>query len=143
MTSDASHSAAFRTYYQWASTNTTLQDYTVAVRVTLPADFDDWPTTNAMTIAYQTASSVVATNRLDAYIYDADAGSSNPVYFSTSNQSTSWTNLSLNKFHLNDGVSTNIDTAGDTMIIYLKLYSSGTYNVTRVGDIKLNYYARF
>jgi hypothetical protein len=143
MTSDASHSANFRTYYQWSSTNTTLQDYTIAVRVTLPADFDDWATTNAMTIAYQTASSVVATNRVDAYIYDAADSSGNPVYFSTSNQSTSWTNLSLNKFHLNNSHSTDIDTAGDTMIIYIKLYSSGTYNVARLGDIVLTYLAKF
>lgn len=145
MTSDASPSAAFRTYYYWYSTQTSLQDYTVMVRFTLPADFSDWTSGNTMTISYNNGSNVAATNKLDVYIYKASDASGKPVYFSTGNVSSAktWTTVNLIKYNLNDGIAPDLSAAGDTAVIYLKLYSSGTYNYTQVGDISINYLAKF
>jgi hypothetical protein len=144
MTSDASPSANFRTYYELTSTSNPIQDYTVAVRVTLPSDFSDWATGNTMTIAYQNASSASTANKVDAYIYLTSDSSGNPVYFSTANVSTTWTSINLTKGQLNNSHSTDWGTAaGQTAIIYLKMYASGTVNYTHLGDIVLNYLAKF
>jgi len=153
MTSDASASATlsnFRTYYEWSSAQAILQDYTVAVRVTLPQDFSDWNTTagNAMHINFNTASTVVATNRLDALIYNTDSSLTkpgNPVVYQQAQVSATektWKTLDIDRADLIDNAEA-LDTAGETMIIYLKMYSSGTYNYTQVGDIVLNYLSKF
>ena len=143
MTSDASHSAEFRTYYQWASTQTQIQDYTVAVRVKLPKDFDSWATGTTMQINYQNASAVSATNALDVYIYNPGDSASLPVYFSTGNVSSSWTTINLTSSQLDNDASPDWDAADESVIIYLKMKASGTVNETRIGDIVINYLAKF
>jgi len=143
MTSDASHSASFRNYYQWSSTSDPIQDYTVAIRVTLPKDFDNWTTGTTMTISYQNASSVADTNKVDAYIYNPGDSASLPVYFSTANNSATWTTIDLTSFDLDDGTSPDWDGADETVLIYLKMYASGTVNETRIGDIVIDYLAKF
>ncbi|MDO8269413.1 MAG: hypothetical protein Q7T54_01945 [Candidatus Levybacteria bacterium] len=147
MTTDASASAQLnRTYYEWISTSTSLQDYVVAIRITLPADFSDWPSgSNAMTISYNTGSSNTSTNGLDVYIYNStDDSTGRPVYFSTNNVSAkSWTTLNLTQGQLDNGVSPDWDSAGESVTIYFKMKASGTYNYTQIGDITLNYLSKF
>src|SRR5205814_14699 len=73
MTSDASTSANislggttnnFLTYYEWNSAQSSLQDYTVAVRVTLPADFSSWiPGGSALQVVYNTELTTTDTNK--------------------------------------------------------------------------------
>jgi hypothetical protein len=147
ITSDASASAQLnRTYYEWTSTLDVAQNYTVAIRVTLPADFSDWPTSgNAMTISYNTGGSSTLANGLDAHIYNSsDDANGRPVYFSTNNVSAkSWTTLNLTNSRLDDNNSPDWDAPGETVTIYLRLKGSGTYNYTQIGDIVLNYMAKF
>ena len=70
MTSDASPSAAWRTYYEWKSTQISLHDYTVAVRVTLPADFSAWASGNALTLSFNTDTNDPTYNKVDMIIYN-------------------------------------------------------------------------
>nr|MBI5455553.1 hypothetical protein [Candidatus Levybacteria bacterium] len=141
MTSDASPSANFRTYYEWSSTQVSLNDYVVAVRVTLPADFGAWNGSTSMQISYNTESSVASTNKLDVFIYNPSTSTSVPVVYRQANVSTSWTTLNIANTDLEDSPAWN--TAGQTATIYLKMYASGTVNKTRVGDITLNYLSKF
>lgn len=147
MTSDASHSASFRTYYEWVSTQTVLQDYTVAVRITLPKDFSSWPTTgNAMTISYNNGANAPTANKLDVYAYLVGDSSGNPVYFSTGNvngTAKTWSTISLTAGQLDNNHSTDWDDPDEQIILYLKMYATGTYNYTQIGDIVLNYMSKF
>lgn len=155
MTSDASSSAAlsnFTTYYEWSSTQTSLQDYTVAVRVKLPQDFGDFDATanNAIKISFNTASTVNTTNKLDVFIYNADTALSkpgNPVVYrqaQVSGTGKTWTTVNIDRSDLIDNAEGFVSpAAGDVMVIYLKMYASGTYNYTQVGDIVINYKSIF
>ena len=147
MTSDASPSAqAWRNYYQWTSTEANIQDYTVAVRVTLPADFDAWATSNALQFSYNTALATTDYNKLDIYVYNDTDTVYAPVYFSTANASAekTWTTITVDDSTLDDNVAPDWDAAGETAVIYLKMYGrSNTSNYTQIGDIVLNYLSKF
>jgi hypothetical protein len=153
MTSDASASAAlsnYRTYYEWSSTQATLQDYTIAVRVTLPKDFSAWATANAMQIGYNTELATNDTSKFDVRVYNTDtsltaAEQTTPVAYYQGYSSASpktWTTLSIDDSDLDDGSQQDLDAAGETMIIYLKLYSKDSNHI-QIGDIILNYLAAF
>ncbi|MDO8335496.1 MAG: hypothetical protein Q7T74_01785, partial [Candidatus Saccharibacteria bacterium] len=154
MTSDASASAQlsnFTNYYEWSSTSTTLQDYTVAVRVKLPADFSAWPTsTSAAQIKFNTELGNPDTNRLDVYIYNGTFGgmtaaqAATPVAYRQAQRTISktWTNIDIAGTLLDSGAANDLDTAGDEVIIMLKM-SSKDSNHVQVGDITLNYLSSF
>jgi len=153
MTSDASPSASanqynFENYYMWDSTdNTNLNDYTVAVEVTLPKDFSAWPSSgNAITIDFNTGLTTTAQNALDVYIYKKGVSNTGiPVYFSTNNVSTSvktWKQITITKSQL-EGTTT-WNQPGDQAVIYLKMKArDNTANYVQVGDIDLNYLSGF
>ncbi len=145
MTSDASPSANFRTYYEWsASDGTNLQDYTVAIRTKLPKDFSAWAT-NAITIDYNTEVNIAADSKFDVYIYNPTDSSSVPAYFSTANKSATgktWATLTINSTQIDDNVVADWDAADESAIIYIKMYSRRDF-YTQIGDITLNYLAAF
>lgn len=152
MTSDASPSAAlsnWRTYYEWSSSQTSLQDYTVVVRVKLPEDFGAWSLTNALTISYNTELPGNGSNKMDVVIYNADTSlsaqeQSTPVVIRTANTSASaktWLNLSIDDSDLIDNGNA-LDTAGDTAVIFIKMYSKDDNHV-QIGDITLSYLSKF
>jgi hypothetical protein len=104
----------------------------VAVKVTLPSDFNSWQSSNAIQIGYKTADTTAANNSLRYYIY-TESGTS--VYSNTGGlTSTSWTTSDVAATSL-----TSWNTAGSSAIIYLRLGASGAGKYTRIGDIKLNY----
>ncbi len=151
MTSDASSSASqnlsnFMSYYEWNSSQTAIQDYTVAVRVTLPDDFAAWETSNALQIYYNTELTTNTGNKLDVRVYNSDislsaAQASTPVAMRVNQTSASqrqWNVISIDDSELDAGNTRDLDAAGETAIIYLKLYSKDN-NYTQVGDIVLNY----
>jgi len=153
MTSDASPSAAlsnYRTYYEWTSTQTTLQDYTVAVRITLPKDFSAWAASNAIQISYNTELTTNNTSKFDALIYNTDTSLSatdqaTPVVYSQANVSASvktWKTLDIDDSLLDSGATRDLDAAGESAIIYLKMYSKDSNHV-QIGDIVLSYLAAF
>ncbi len=154
MISDASPSAAlsnFQNYYEWSSSQSTLNDYTIAVRVTLPRDFSAWATTDsAIKIRFNTELTTTDSNKLDVFIYNTDvslsaADQSTPVVYRQANVSSTqktWSEITISASELDSGINRDIDTAGETMVIYLKMYSKNN-NYVQVGDIVLNYLAKF
>jgi excisionase family DNA binding protein len=145
MTSDASPSAqdsqAFRTYYQWTSTQTSLNNYTVVVRVTLPEDFSGWATSgNAMSIDMNTSLITSDENALNVYIYNHNYSDATPVLYDQNERSASpktWKTIGYTSSQLS-----NWDTEGQTATIYLKMYAKDE-NYVQVGDIVLNYLSSY
>ena len=150
MTASASQSASppsfnYENYYSWSSTQSSLNDYTVAVGVTLPKDFSAWPTSgNAITIDYNTALATSADNALDVYIYNKGDTTGIPVYFKVNNTSASktWTTLGITGAMLT-GTGPQWTGAGNQAVIYLKMHAMNTVNYVQVGDIKINYLSAF
>jgi hypothetical protein len=146
MVSDASPSAsAWRNYYEWNSSQTSLQDYTVAVRVTLPADFDTWATSNAIVINYNTELTTNNTNKFDVYIYNDTDTTHQVVAHQTGLKSSAektWTTTVIDDANIDDNTAPDWDAAGETAVIYLKMYSKDN-NYVQIGDIVLNYLAKF
>jgi hypothetical protein len=144
MVSDASPSAQWRTYYEWKSSQTTLQDYTVAVRVTLPADFDAWSAT-ALTLNYNTDSTDANFNKVDMIVYNATENATQYVCRSLAQKSgttKTWTTATCTSAQIDDGTAPDWDAAGETAVIYLRMYSKGNAYV-QIGDIVMSYVAKF
>ena len=114
--------------------------YTVAVRVKLPKDFNEWATSNAVTVAYQTESATNTVSDLDVRIYNES--SSTIVDSLTDQSSTSWATAVFDDTELNDGGVSDWDAADQTAVIYLRMGSASS-NYVRIGDITLNYLASF
>lgn len=153
MTSDASASAtlgiySFENYYEWKSSQSSLNDYTVAVRVTLPPDFSSWaPGGTAMQVAYNTNLKDALSDKLDVYIYNSDLATSTQIATPVvqrlgliSAADKTWTSLNLSASDF--AGSSPWNTASQSAVIYLKMYSKNNL-YTQVGDIILNYLSRF
>lgn len=158
MTSDTirDSTAGWMNYYEWTSTQGSLQDYTIVVKVTLPSDFGAWATSNALQINYATENTSTSKNKLDVSIYNMSTNPDQVVYQTLTNASGTngvWTTVTVDKTLLGDGVSPDWNAAGQTALIFLKPYSlvdavnctggvdNGCY--VRIGDIVLNYIAKF
>ncbi len=139
MTSDSSPSANFRTYYDWTTSPSTssLQQYTVAVRTTLPKDFSAWTTNNAMTMDIYTNLATTTSNKIDILAYNASNGSMVLVdQAEKSSSAKTWRTLTYN--------ASNLQTmsAGNTIVFYITMYSDFGMD-DQIGDIVLNYLAQF
>jgi len=137
-----------RTYYQWVSTEATLQYYTVAVRITLPQDFSAWQTSNALQVDFVTENTTNTNNSLDVYVY-LESDVTTAVASDTANASAEadvWTVVTIDDSVLDDAGAPEWDAAGETAVIYLRMGSktdaANGYHV-RVGDIKLNYLSKW
>lgn len=119
----------YMNYYHWESRSSSgPHTYQVIVRVTLPNDFSEWLTTNAIEFVNmaQTGCSV------DVDIYNVTSGAS--IYNGSAISNASWTTNSIPNTSLTSWV-----TPGQTVafIITLSANTNGTY--TRIGDLILNY----
>lgn len=146
LTSDADTSASnnLRTYYEWSSSQGSLNYYTVAVRVKLPKDFSAWATSNALQVDHVTESTNAANNVLDIRVY-LESDVTTAVAADTGNVSAvaaTWRTETIDDSVLDDGASTEWDAADETAIIYLRMGSLSD-NYSRIGEIKLNYLAAF
>ena len=144
MTSDNSmseSSAEWRNYYEWKSSQTALQDYTIAVRVKLPTNFAGWQTSNAIVINFVTQSNAAASNQIDVDIRNADDTPGTSVATSLDNVSGTgavWSTIVIDDSALVTGGAPEWDAAGESAVILLKVQSKDA-NYVRVGDIILNY----
>ncbi|KUK77511.1 MAG: putative T4-like proximal tail fiber, partial [candidate division WS6 bacterium 34_10] len=134
MTSDAEGTTYdSMNYYEWYSSETTLQDYDVRVRFTLPSDFASWGT-NAFTFNYATEANSSTNNKVDFYVYEEGTGtvdgSSVGKYSATAGV---WTTTSVAGSSLTD-----CNVAGETCVVIMRMYSANDSYV-RVGDIDINY----
>jgi hypothetical protein len=151
MTSDNTLNAGsvgWKNYYQWSSTQGALQDYTVAVRVTLPSDFDSWQTGScggsscALEIAYQTGVSGTTDNAVSVQLNNAELTPGTVICTIAAVSSTTWTTTGCASSAL--ATSPTWNTAGQTAIIRIKVAADSTSNaVARIGDITLRYWAKF
>lgn len=137
---DTTQGTSIRNFYSWERSASTLHYYTVAIRVTLPADFAGWATSNALQVSYMTEDASAANSVVDVRVYNEN--SATIVGSDTGNASTSWATVTIDDSVLDDGASSEWDAAGETAVIYLRMGSqSGNY--ARVGDIVLNYLGAF
>lgn len=146
MTSDTEPSAdSLRTYYEWTSSQSSLNHYTVAIRVALPSDFSAWATSNAVQVDFDTESTSTSDNFLGVYIYNGDDTPGTAVASSTSNASSvadTWTTVSIDDSEIDDDSAPDWDNAEETAVIYLRMGSLSD-NFVRIGDIKLNYLSKW
>jgi len=119
-----------RHYYEFKSAELSLQDYYVALRLTLPENFSSWATSNAIQIEYKTGSDVPSNSHVDAYVYKS--GTAALVASSENNVSTSWSTITIDDSALGSW------SAGDILELYIKLETRNN-NVARAGSVKLNF----
>jgi hypothetical protein len=134
MTSDAEGSASnSMNYYEWNSSESTLQDYDVRLRFTIPHDFSSWGT-NAFTLNLATEAAASTNNKVDIYVYEESSGtvddSSVAQYSGTAGV---WQTTTIQGADLGD-----CNAAGETCLILIRMYSAND-NYVRVGDIDVNY----
>jgi parallel beta-helix repeat protein len=150
MIADAEPAAdVLRTYYDWKSTESTLNYYTVAVRIRLPQDFDAWEGTDALQIDINTESTSSANNLVSIYVYNSDDTPGTAVTTSTANTSDTgdvWKTISIDDSALITGGAPYWDAAGEKGVIYLRMGSkddTADGYFARIGDIKLNYLSKW
>lgn len=134
MTSDSEGSGSnSMNYYEWNSSETSLNDYDVRVRFQLPSDFNEWGS-GGVKFNYATESTSSANNKLDFYIYRQDSGTVDDS--STAKVSSSagvWTSVTLPGSNLNI-----CNSAGHVCVFVIRMYSTND-NFSRVGDIEITY----
>jgi len=121
-----------RHYYEGVSSQTSLQDYYVALRFTLPIDFGAWTSTNAIQIEYRTGSALSSDCHVDVYVYKSGNGS--VIASSENNVNINWSNIGIS------GSSLGTWSPNDILEIYVKLESRNN-NYARIGKICFNYNA--
>lgn len=119
-----------RHHYEGKSSQTSLQDYYVALRFALPIDFNTWATSNAIQIEYKTASALSTDSHVDIYIYKS--GNSNVISSNENCVNTNWSSIGISNSTLGTW------SANDILEIYLKLESRNN-NYARIGKITFNY----
>jgi hypothetical protein len=118
-------------YYLWTSTITSLQDYDVIVRVTVPPDFKEWPD-NPINVSYRSTSSDAADNKMDITVFDTNGS---PVTLSGSTTdlvNTSWTETNI------EFTGTPTWTANQEYLIRFKMYAQGNYQM-HLGALKIKH----
>lgn len=123
-------SNAGRHYHENTSSEASLQDSYIVVRITLPDDFDAWAESNAIQVEYKTESTTYLNCHVDVYLYKS--GTAAVVASDTDNASTSWATITI------DDSAIGSWSAGDIVELYIKLETRNNY-YARCGKITLNY----
>lgn len=128
MTSDNSGSANnWMNYYEWGSLEASQQDYDVILRLHLPTDFVSWDA-NAIVIDYLTST---ANSQLDIDIRQED--DTQLDFLSGLNSSNAWSTATFTAAEMVNW------TAGETVVVILKMSTFGSGNKVQIGDVTLNY----
>lgn len=120
---------SLKNFYTWTSTRTSLQDYDVLLRFTLPDDFIGWD--DSMNVEYRTTSADPTNNKLDIQVYDT---SGVPVTLSGSAVNlagTSWSSTHL------EFTGTPTWTPGQEILVRLKVYAKDSFQL-HLGDILMS-----
>ncbi len=117
-------------YYLWSSTRSSLQDYDVYIRATLPQHFKGWKS-NPITLNYRTSSASASDNRLDVTLFDT-AGNAVTLNGGSSLVSASWTTAAMTF----SGTPT--WTAGQNFLLKIKV-SAKSAAEAHIGDLELRY----
>jgi len=134
MTSDSEGTASdSMNYYEWSSAETSLNDYDIRVRFTLPADFNAWGS-GWVVFNYATEATGTTNNKLDFYVYEE--GSATVDGSSTGQASGTagvWNTATISGSGLDECTG-----AGTTCMFVIKM-SSANDSYARVGDIQIIY----
>lgn len=120
-----------RNFYIWTSTLSSLQDYDVILRVTLPPDFARWKN-NALQVDYRSTSADTANNQLDIEIYDTNGV---PVTLSGSVSdlaNTSWTTAEI------EFAGSPTWTAGQDMLVRFRPQARNTFQM-QLGIVRTHF----
>lgn len=118
-------------YYLWSSTATSLQDYDILVRVTVPPDFKQW-TADPLSIVYRSTSSDSADNKLDITVFDTNGATVTLSGSTTALSGTGWTTTHV------DFLGSPVWTAGNEYLITFKMYAKSNAQM-HLGALKLRY----
>jgi len=134
MTSDSEGTESkYMNYYEWTSSQTTLQDYDVRVRFTLPEDFAGW-TENAIKLSYATESIDPDVAKLDLYLFEQSSETVDTQKLEqVSKEPAKWTNTIIKSSNIEQCAE-----AGNTCVLVIRGYSSNDHYV-RMGDIEITY----
>jgi hypothetical protein len=134
MTSDnAGSSNDWMNYYEFNSSETSLNDYDVRLRFTLPEDFSSWDT-NGIVVDFVTESTSTANSQLDLYVYlESSAVLDTSNTGNASSVAGTWETVTISGSSLTD-----CNDAGETCLLIMRMYSKDDY-YTRIGDITFDY----
>ena len=139
----------YYTYYQWSTSQTTLQDYDVYVRWPVPMEFDGFPvgTDDALVVDIATATTSSTDNAVDVTLYkDGTAGSSS-IIDKVSTTAGVWMTdqegTAVIKFDDSDAVLSSLS-AGDVLVIRITLKANDTNSGwAKVGSIRIKYLSKW
>jgi hypothetical protein len=137
MTSDNAGSGDnWMNYYEWNSSQITLQDYDIYIRFTLPDDFSSWATGTDVAIVFDfvTETTTASDNQMDISVYLESSATAD----TTDNDNVSGTAATWTTTGIDDSALTDCNAAGETCVIVIKTQSKDS-NYIRVGDITLQY----
>lgn len=120
---------SLKNFYLWSSSRTSLQDYDVLLRYTLPDHFSGW--NDGMTLQYRSTSGDAANNKLDVQVYDTNGS---PVSLSGSAlnlAATGWQSTHI------EFVGSPVWTAGQQILIRFKLSAKDNYQM-HLGELRLS-----
>lgn len=135
MTSDSEGTSAnSMNYYEWSSSETSLNDYDVRVRFTLPADFYSW-SGGGIFFSLATEATGTTNNKVDIYVYRENSAT---VDGSATGLASSTAGVWKTDTFIN-GADLNECTGPTTTCMFVIKMSSANDSYVRVGDIDLNY----
>lgn len=127
----ATGTGTYPNFYVWTSTLSSLQDYDINLRVTVPSDFIRWKD-NPLEIAYRTSTSDASGSHLGIAVFDT-AGTAVTLSGSVSNLvSTSWTTTKI------EFTGTPTWTTGSGFLIRFRVRAKSNEQV-HVGSIKIQH----
>ncbi|MCF7845089.1 MAG: hypothetical protein K9M03_04670 [Kiritimatiellales bacterium] len=118
-------------YYMWTSTRSSLNDYDILLRFTLPPDFVRWGST-PLAVSYKSSSSSASDNQMDITLYDSSGNIVTLSGTSTGLSNTGWTTTT----HTYDGIPT--WTAGEEALIRFRMYAKDNEEM-HLGTVKFTY----
>ncbi len=139
----------YYTYYQWSTSQTTLQDYDIYVRWPVPMEFDGFPvgTDDALVIDIATATTSSADNAVDVTLYKDGIAGSSSVTDKVSTTAGVWMTdqegTAVIKFDDSDAVLSSLS-AGDVLIIRITLKANDTNSGwAKVGSMRIKYLSKW
>lgn len=121
-------------YYKWTSTQSSLQDYNIAIRVKLPDNFQKWDESAPIEFRYRTNAASSDDNQIDVTMLDT-AGSSVALTGGSNLANTSWTTATIT-----GPEGTGTYTQGDYITLILAVQARTTNSgEAHAGYINLNF----
>lgn len=125
----------YHNYYDWTTSQPTLEDYDIIIRAQLPDDFVSWQA-NPITFEYRTQDGTTTNNKLDIVLVDT-AQATAGLTGNTALANASWTTYTSS-----DDISGGTWTAGSWFTIKVTVYALNGGKFADAGEIKLQYNGR-